>query len=184
MVDPQDVPRILNDAARLVGAGELVVFGSAAFAFWLDDAPRTRDIDVWCEPSDRGDIVEALMGEMSWYHDKHGAWVERWAPETFAAPEDWRTRAREVEAPDASEVRIVVPHPYDLVFSKLERLDPRDTDHIRRALREWPMDDRVLDELAASAPHRTGTITDPERLERFERGLSQLRSWVSDGEDS
>ena len=42
MVDPRDVGRILLDAARLVRVGEVVVFGSAALALWIEGAPRTR----------------------------------------------------------------------------------------------------------------------------------------------
>ena len=65
MVDPADVPRVVIDAARLVREGELIVFGSAALAFTLDKAPTSRDVDVYCIPPERGDAVEALMGERS-----------------------------------------------------------------------------------------------------------------------
>jgi hypothetical protein len=94
VVEPADVARVVADAASLVKRGELVVFGSSALAFWLRDAPRSRDVDVWCEPVERGDLVEALMGELSRYHQRHAAYVEVWRPETFAAPLGWRKRAR------------------------------------------------------------------------------------------
>lgn len=86
MVTPGHVERIVTDAARLVAEGELVVFGSAALAYWLADPPHSRDVDLWCEPPERGEPVAALMGELSWYHQRHSAYVEVWAPETFAAP--------------------------------------------------------------------------------------------------
>lgn len=70
MVQPADVPQILKDAARLLKEGEIVVFGSAALAFWMPEAPATRDVDLWCTPAERGAMVEALMGELSWYHDR------------------------------------------------------------------------------------------------------------------
>lgn len=66
MVDPDEVPRVVADAARLLQRGELIVFGSSALAFWLTDAPRSREVDVWCEPPERGEVVQALMGELSW----------------------------------------------------------------------------------------------------------------------
>ena len=66
MVDPSRVPWILSDAARLVGRGEIVVFGSGALAMWLADPPASRDVDIWVDPPERGEIVEAVMGEMSW----------------------------------------------------------------------------------------------------------------------
>jgi disulfide oxidoreductase YuzD len=30
-----------------VKTGELVVFGSASLAFWLANAPTSRDVDLW-----------------------------------------------------------------------------------------------------------------------------------------
>jgi hypothetical protein len=87
MVNPEDVWRIVGDAARLMRQGELVIFGSGALAFWLSAPPASRDVDLWCSPPERADVLSALMGELSWYHDRHGAYVEMWGPETFAAPD-------------------------------------------------------------------------------------------------
>ena len=134
MVVAEDVPRILNDAARLVRAGEIVVFGSASLAFWLAHAPSSRDVDLWVSPEDRGEIVEALMGELSWYHDKHDAYVEVCAPETFEAPSSWRDRAKIIRVPDGEEVRIVAPHPHDVLIAKLPRFSSSDQEHARLIL--------------------------------------------------
>ena len=136
MVTPQDVPRVLNDAARLVGAGEIVVFGSASLALWLERAPISKDVDLWIHPEDKGEIVEALMGELSWYHDKHGAYVEVCGPATFEAPGSWRSRAKVLTMPDYEGVRIVVPHPHDVLVAKLPRLSPSDRDHVELILEE------------------------------------------------
>lgn len=174
MVDPADVPRVVKDAARLVRSGELVVFGSSALAFWLEGAPSTRDVDVYCTPADAGDAVVALMGELSWYHDRHGAYVEVWAPETFAAPEGWRERARRLPVEEAPGVQVIVPHPHDVLFSKLERFEERDVDHARCILAEHPLSAGRLDELARAMPHRRGEIAEPERSARFEHGLKRL----------
>jgi hypothetical protein len=175
MVDPADVDRILSDAARLVGAGEIVVFGSAALARWLGDPPATRDVDLWCEPPEKGDVVAALMGELSWYHERHGVYVEVWAPETFAAPAGWRERARTEVLDDHPGVRLVAPHPHDVLLSKLERFEEKDRDHARRILAEHPLSAAGLDALLEECPHRRGRIADPERVRRFEHGASRLR---------
>ena len=111
MVDPGDIPRIVTDVVRLVQSGEIVVFGSSALAFWLDSPPHTRDVDIWCDPPEQGDIVQAVMGELSWYDEKHGAYVEVWSPETFAAPLDWRSRARTLTFEGFPRATVIVPHP-------------------------------------------------------------------------
>jgi len=175
LVEPADVPRIVADAARLIGRGELVIFGSSALAFWLADAPRSRDVDLWCDPPERGQVVEALMGELSWYHERHGAYVEVWAPETFAAPSEWRTRARRSIHEVSPEVTLLVPHPHDVLLAKLERMTETDVDHARRILAEYPMSEATLAELLVESPYRGGRIDDDERIARFEHGVERLR---------
>ena len=175
MVEPEDVEPILSDAARLIGDGEIVVFGSASLAFWLPDAPASRDVDVCCSPAEKNDLVLAIMGEESWYHRRHGAYVEPWPKETFAAPFTWRRRAMERNHLGRTEVRLVVPHPHDILMSKLERGEAQDWDHARRILARIPFDSGELDTLADEMPHRTGDITDPERCARFEANLASLR---------
>lgn len=177
MVDPGQVDPILNDAARLVREGEIVVFGSAALALWLRDAPRTRDVDVWCDPPEKGDVIVALMGEQSWYHRTHGAYVEVWAPETFAAPEGWRNRARIVTHRDLPEVRLVIPHPHDVILSKLERFEAKDREHFDRVLEEFPLTSAELERLAATCPQRRADAP-AERSKRFEHGFAAARARI------
>lgn len=177
MVEPSDVGVILRDAARLMQSGELVVFGSASLAFWLDDAPRTRDVGVWCEPEERGELVEALMGELSWYHDTHDAYVEVWRPETFAAPTSWRSRARRLTDADLPGVTLLVPHPHDVLLSKVERWQPSDQEHASRILAAYPLDATGLASLADDAVHRQPDFA-PQRSARFEAHLAELQAML------
>ena len=181
MVDPGQVEPILNDAARLVGEGEIVVFGSAALAFWLEAPPASRDVDVLCEPAEKGEILTAMMGELSWYHEKHGAFVEVWAPETFAAPDGWRERARLVQHQDLPRVELVIPHPHDVLVSKLERMESKDREHARALLSEYPLETAAFDALVAASPHRRGRVIDPERVRRFEHGCEVVRAMLAAG---
>lgn len=179
MVEPHQVEPILSDAIRLLGEGELVVFGSAALALWLRDPPASRDIDLLCEPAEKGEILTAMMGELSWYHEKHGVFVEVWASETFAAPHGWRERARLVSHQDYPRVRLLVPHPHDVLVSKLERLESKDREHVRRILAEYPLSARAFDVLANAAPQRSGALVDAERRRRFEHGASVVRAQLA-----
>lgn len=171
----REVVRALIDAARLVGEGEIVVFGSSALAFWMKAPPRSKDVDVWCVPAERGDAVFALMGELSWYHDKHGIFVEVWAPETFAAPVDWRQRSRRLATTENPDVSLVVPHPHDILMAKLERMEAKDREHVRAILAEFPMDVARLETLERQMPHRREGIA-KDRVARFESGLARLRA--------
>jgi len=178
VVEPSDIPRILLDAARLIQRGDVVVFGSAALAFWLPEAPSTRDVDLWCEPAEKGDAVEALMGELSWYHDRHGAYVEVWGPEAFAAPRSWRQRAKILTDEDLPEVRLVVPHPHDILFAKLERWELADKEHARAILAFAPLGRVAARSLDESTPYRTGGIDDSRRVRAYLAHLEELMSWL------
>lgn len=175
MVHPSAVRRIVLDAARLVKTGEIVVFGSASLAFWLQNAPASRDVDLWVTPPERGEAVEALMGELSWYHERHAAYVEVLARETFAGPRTWRERALAVSLPEALNVAVIVPHPHDVLISKLERFEPPDRDHVRRILDEAPLDRARLDRLADESPYRTGNAP-PTSVVAFELHLAEIRA--------
>lgn len=118
------------------------------------------------------------MGELSWYHERHAAYVEVWRPETFSGPAEWRRRARSEQVPTVREVVVLVPHPHDLLCSKLERFDENDRDHIRRILLEFPLGIEQLRALAATMPHQTGIITDPDRLARFHHGLARVERMI------
>lgn len=118
------------------------------------------------------------MGELSWYHDRHGVYVEVWAPETFAAPEDWRSRARIHTIPTSPEVTLLLPHPHDVLVSKLERMTEADVEHARRILKEFPLSAETLEGLAGASPHLNGRIEDSERVARFRHGLQRVRRMI------
>jgi len=170
-----EVARVLGDAARLMTAGEIVVFGSSALAFWMQRPPRSKDIDVWCIPARKGRAIEALMGELSWYHEKHGMFVEVWGPETFAAPVDWRNRSKRLLLTENRKVSIVLPHPHDVLMAKLERMDPKDREHVRAILAEFPLSDDDFSRLILEMPHRRGSVA-ADRCARFEAGLAEFRA--------
>jgi len=175
MVDPPVAWRVVRDAARLIREGELYVFGSAALAFWLGEAPHSRDVDLWAVPAERGQLIESMMGELSWYHEKFSIHAEVWGPETFKAPSQWRARAKRFSFDDAPNVQVFCAHPHDVVLSKLERLDPKDQDHVRAVLAQLPLTSARLDELLAEFTEPR----DPEREARFQANLAWLRRQLS-----
>ena len=158
-----------------------MVFGSAALALRIPNAPSTRDVDIWVEPPERADALMAVMGELSWYHDTHNAYIEVWAPETFAAPVDWPSRAATMTNENAPRVTLVVPHPHDVLVSKLERWEEKDREHADLILAAAPLTERAYDALLARAPYRTGAIVDPARIERFEVHAADLRARLPAG---
>lgn len=95
-----------------------------------------------------------------------------WSPETFTAPDDWRTSAQNVTNEDFPGVLLIVPHPHGIVFSKLARREPRDLDHIAHVLRRFPLSAAVRrasrGTLAANPPEVH------ERRVRFEAAYAAM----------
>ncbi|MGH7457327.1 MAG: DUF6036 family nucleotidyltransferase [bacterium] len=65
---------------------------------------------------------------------------------TFKASVNWQKRAGKRIEP-VNEVEIIVPHPHDLIISKLAAGRPKDFDFAVSVARLFPMTDNVLNDL-------------------------------------
>ena len=70
---------------------------------------------------------------------------------------------------------LLLAHSHDVLFAKLERMDERDVDHMKRILDEFPMSQERIELLSQATPYATGEISEKSRRQRFERGLNRLR---------
>ena len=143
--------------------------------------PRTRDIDIWCDDAERADVITAVMGAWSWYHERDGAYVEVWGPDTFVAPTGWRERARVLTDASIPGVRLVVPHPHDVLYAKIERWESGDRDHARRILAAVPLEEVRARALADRSPYRRGSITDSRRCAAFEANFASFLASLGGG---
>jgi hypothetical protein len=72
-------------------------------------------------------------------------------------------------------VRVTCPHPHDVVLAKLERMDPKDREHIEVVLSQMPMSPERLRALVAEyeAPREA------DREARFQSNLAWLSTRVA-----
>jgi hypothetical protein len=116
----------------------IIVFGSSPLQLALDPNFLSGDVDVI--PS--LDIEEhcrragLLRGQTSLY-------VEPCTPAAFTASPDWPMRACEVKR---GHVTFVLPHPIDILVSKIKRLEEKDLDAFRlvRAKTGHPTEEELL----------------------------------------
>lgn len=73
---------------------------------------------------------------------------------------------------------LLLPHPHDVLVSKLERMTEADVEHARRILKEFPLSAERLEALVAASPHLMGRIEDPERVSRFRHGLQRVQRMI------
>ena len=73
---------------------------------------------------------------------------------------------------------LVVPHPHDVLFAKLERWESGDREHARLILRAFPLTREALAELDRQSPYNTGQIVDERRVTAYRRHLMAFQEDV------
>ena len=109
---------------RLAGAlpvetqWRIIVFGSAPLQLGLDPGFVSGDVDVISHEDIAGHCEKAglLKGQAELY-------IEPCAITAFTASADWQLRACEAQR---QHVRFILPHPIDILVSKIKRLEEKD----------------------------------------------------------
>jgi hypothetical protein len=100
-VNRQQLAHLLRSACTVAGDEVVLVWGSQAIlgSFDEDDLPpeatasQEADLGFLNDPDrDKADRVEAIMGELSSFHDRHGVYAQGIHVDTATLPEGWRTR--------------------------------------------------------------------------------------------
>lgn len=186
-----NIPQLLARVAVVLNEGEIYVFGSAAlhYSVGVTHPVFSQDVDIWVEPESESDKIECLMGELSDYHEKHDEFVEVWRPETFAAPEDWLDRATIMTTEEIMsaedfpaalmprDVTLFCPHPWDILFAKMERWERKDQEHARLILETFPISERYINLLDSKMPYRTGKISNERRIAAYVSHFSEFCGW-------
>ena len=131
-MNKEEAYHICRAAAMIAKVDGVFVFGSNAIVFWLDEVGlsdteellgeyTSRDLDISVSENDEilNLMVDATIGELSPFHNTFGVYAHVNLPQRlFKSPKSWVSRLK-VEREPISEIKIVVPHPLDLAFSKM-----------------------------------------------------------------
>jgi hypothetical protein len=101
---------------------DITVFGSAPLQLLIDPAFLSEDIDVY-SPEEHWELLEKFVSDHGWAKGQTDFYIQVCDPNAFKSTLDWRTRALEIER-HGHTFRFV--HPWDVLVSKLQRLDPKD----------------------------------------------------------
>ncbi|PWH05344.1 hypothetical protein DEO23_12175 [Brachybacterium endophyticum] len=153
-----ELAHLLRAACDIAGDREVLVIGSQSIlgAFDEDDLPpaATASIEAdiaFLEDPDRtkADDVEAIIGEMSSFHQMNGIYAEGVHIETaLYLPPGWRERlvSWPLQSSDPAEPRFLEPH--DLAVAKLGAHRPKDLEFVDALLQARML---VLEELRSRA---------------------------------
>jgi hypothetical protein len=117
--------RQLDALARALPAQprlDITVFGSAPLQLLIEGTFLSEDIDLY-SPEEHWEYLEKFVSDNGWAKGQTDFYIQVCDPKAFRSTDDWRSRALEVER-HGHLFRFV--HPWDVLVSKLQRLDPKD----------------------------------------------------------
>lgn len=103
---------------------DITVFGSAPLQLQIDSTFLSEDIDVF-SPEESWGFLEKLVEARGWAKGQTDFYIQVCDPKAFRTTTNWRDRA--VQAERHSHL-FRFPHPWDILVSKLQRLDDKDVE--------------------------------------------------------
>ena len=111
---------------------EINVFGSASIQLLVEPGFTSADIDLFGDSDALCEDLAQQVEVLGWSRDQASDfYIQVCDPLAFRSTFDWRGRAVEVER-NGHLLRIV--HPWDVLVSKLHRLEEKDLDAFRKVL--------------------------------------------------
>jgi hypothetical protein len=132
----EQLEHVLRSACQIAGDPDVLVIGSQSVlgAIPEDDLPleatASMEVDVafFEDPDDqKADQVDAMIGELSPFHEMYGYYAQGVSVSTAVLPDGWRDRLVLVESQSTEPGRGYMLDPYDCVVSKL--VAGREKDH-------------------------------------------------------
>lgn len=127
----------LDEFARRLPAdppAEIVVFGSAPLQLLVEPTLTSADIDLFGDREDAMEALQAFVEEQGWTQEASAEfYIQVCDPRAFRTTFDWRSRVIEVRR-HGHLFRFV--HPWDVLVSKLQRLEEKDLNAFRTVLKK------------------------------------------------
>jgi hypothetical protein len=103
---------------------EITVFGSTPLQLLIDRAFLSEDIDL-CSAEEYWDFLVKFVEAKGWAKGQTDIYIQVCDPTAFRSAADWMDRAVQIER-HGHLFRF--PHPWDILVSKLQRLDSKDVE--------------------------------------------------------
>ena len=133
--------RVLDQLAKALPSTrpwKIIVFGSSPLQLGIDATFLSADVDV-IPAAD----IEEYCRQAKLLKGQADVYVDLCTPAAFTASADWAVRACEVSR---GHVTFVLPHPIDILVSKIKRLEGKDLQAFRvvRAKTGHPTEDELI----------------------------------------
>jgi hypothetical protein len=169
-VTRDELEHAIRAACDLANDTEVIVFGSQAILGQFPDAPsalrQSAEADIAPKHAvGKVDLIDAILGEDSQFHQSHGFYVHGVPIEAATLPARWDERAVKVQNKNTREFIGWCIEAHDLAASKLVAFREKDLEFVRVLLIEKMVAPRKL-------------ITRIRRLPIPEASRERLVRWV------
>ncbi len=118
--------RALPSSPRL----EITIFGSAPLQLFIERSFLSEDIDIFGEEETTA-LLDDVVNKNKWNKGETDVYIQVCQPLAFRSANNWRGRAIKVERYGHL---LVFVHPWDILVSKLQRLEEKDLNAFRLVL--------------------------------------------------
>lgn len=137
----EELEHAIRAACDLAHDTEVVVFGSQAILGQFPDAPATlrqfAEADIAPKHAlDKVDLIDAVLGEDSQFHQSHGFYVHGVPIQAATLPAGWANRAIKVQNKNTRDFIGWCIEAHDLAASKLVAFREKDLEFVRVLLNE------------------------------------------------
>jgi hypothetical protein len=165
-----ELEHAIRAACDLANDTEVIIFGSQAILGQFPDAPsalrQSAEADIAPKHAvDKIDLIDAILGENSQFHQSHGFYVHGVPIQAATLPARWDERAVKVQNKNTREFIGWCIEAHDLAASKLVAFREKDLEFVRVLLVEKMVAPRKL-------------ITRIRRLPIPEASRERLVRWV------
>jgi hypothetical protein len=136
-----ELEHAIRAACEVAGDDEVWVFGSQAILGQFPDASpalrQSAEADIAPKNlPDHVDRIEAVLGELSAFHQTHGFYVHGLSIEAATLPQGWERRARRVQNENTRGYAGLCIEAHDLAASKLKAFREKDRAFVRVLVKE------------------------------------------------
>ena len=177
----EELEHAIRAACDVAEDTELYVFGSQAILGQYPDAPsdlkQSAEADV--APKNRpekADLIDAVLGELSPFHQTHGFYVHGLSIEAATLPRSWEKRAWIIQNEGTRWARGICVEAHDLAASKLVAFREKDREFVRVMLANRLIRPNKLVGSVGLLP-----VADEERarlVEWVDATAKEMRRWV------
>ena len=145
----QELEHAIRAACDLTDDTEVIVFGSQAILGQFPDAPsalrQSAEADIAPKHAiDKVDLIDAVLGEDSYFHQTHGFYVHGVPIQAASLPMGWDERAVKVQNRNTRNFIGWCVEVHDLAASKLVAFRDKDLTFVRALLNEKMVTPRNL----------------------------------------